>query len=127
MQLDILAGGDVDEVAAVLFGELTDDAGLVRGEQAVGHTDAHHEVLGGFTFSGGAAGDAEAVALGVDTPPFEVEIAPVGGYGFAAAFGVLADVVPGLPGVLGELEALGLLGFGFFRDGGFLGCDGRGG
>ena len=49
---------------------------LVRGEQAVGHADAHHEVLGGLAFAVGAAGDAEAVALGVDAPPLEVETRP---------------------------------------------------
>ena len=114
VELDVLAGGDVGEVAGVLLGELADDAGLMRGEQAVGHADAHHEVLGGFAFAVGAAGDAEAVALGVDAPPLEVEIGPLGRHGVAAVAGVLADLVPGLPGVLGELEALGALGLGFF-------------
>ena len=54
------------------------------GEHAVGQADAHHEVLGGFAFAAGAAGDAEAVALGVDAPPFEVEAGPLGSDGVAA-------------------------------------------
>ena len=87
VELDVLAGGDVGEVAGVLLGELADDAGLVRGEQAVGHADAHHEEFGGLAFAVGAAGDAEAVALGVDAPPLEVEIGPLGGDGVAAALG----------------------------------------
>ena len=105
-----------------------DDAELVRGEDAVGEADAHHEELGGFAFAGGAAGDAEAVALGVDAPPFEVEAGP-GGVDVLAAFaGVGADFVPGVPGVFGELEALGFLGLGFlygFGGGGEFRGDGE--
>ena len=81
------------------------------GEEAVGQADAHHEELGGFAFAGGASGDAEAVALGVDAPPLEVEAGPLGEDGVAALAGELADLIPGVPGVFGELEALGLLGF----------------
>ncbi len=124
VELDVLAGGDVGEVACVLFGEVGDDAGLVGGEQAVGHADAHHEVGAGFAFSAGATGDTEAVALGVDAPPLEVEAGPLGSDGVASAFGVLADFVPCFPGVFGELEALGLLGLGFFDCGGG-GCGGE--
>ena len=114
VELDVLAGGDVGEVAGVLFGELADDAGLLTGENAVGEADAHHEELGCFAFAVGSTGDAETVALGVDAPPLEVEAGPLGQHGVAAVAGELTDLVPGLPGVLGELEALGALGLGFF-------------
>ena len=79
VQLDVLAGGDVGEVAGVLLGDVGDDARLGAGEQAVGQADAHHEVLGGFAFAVGSAGDADAVALGVDAPPLEVEARPTRG------------------------------------------------
>ena len=91
-----------------------DDAELVGGEQAVGDADAHHEVLGGLAFAADAAGDAEAVALGVDAPPLEVGRGPLGHDAGAAIAGEVADLVERLPRVLLELEALGLLGLGFF-------------
>ena len=69
VELDVLAGGDVGEVAGVFFGEVADDAELVRGEEAVGQADAHHEVLRGFAYAAGASGDACTVSLGVDAPP----------------------------------------------------------
>ncbi len=103
VELDVLAGGDVGEVAGVLFGDLTDDAGLGAGEDTVGEGDAHHEELRGFTFSVGSSGDAEAVALGIDAPPLEVETGPLGEDGVAALLGELTDLVPGVPRVLGEL------------------------
>ena len=113
VELDVLTGGDVGEIAGVLLGDVGDDAELVRGEEAVGEADAHHEELGGLAFAAGAAGDADAVALGVDAPPLEVEAGPLGEDGVAALAGELADLVPGVPGVLRELEALGALGLGF--------------
>ena len=77
MQLDVLPGGDVGQVARVLFCQLADDAQLVRGQQAVGQADAHHEVLGRLAYAILASGDARAVALGVDAPPLEVELGPL--------------------------------------------------
>jgi hypothetical protein len=121
VELDVLAGGDVGQVAGVFAGELAYDAGLMGGEQAVGHADAHHEVLGGLAFAADAAGDTQAVALGVDAPPLEVEIGPLRGNGVASDLGVGANLVPGFPGIFGELEALTALGFGLFRCGGDVG------
>ncbi len=97
VELDVLAGGDVGEVAGVLLGELADDAELVRGEQAVGQADAHHEVLGGLALAALAAGDADAVALGVDAPPLEVEPGPLGEDGVAALAGELRGPRPRRP------------------------------
>ena len=48
----------------------------LRGEDAVGDADAHHEVVGGQAFAALAAGGADAVALRVDAPPLEVECRP---------------------------------------------------
>jgi len=117
VELDVLAGGDVGEIASVLLRELADDAGLRAGEDAVGQADTHHEELGGFAFAVGSAGDAEAVALGVDAPPLEIEACPLGQDGVAALTGELAHFIPCFPGVFGEFEALGLLGLGFFWGG----------
>ena len=43
---------------------------------AVWQGDAHHEVLRGFAFAARATGGANAVTLGVNPPPLEVEIGP---------------------------------------------------
>ena len=92
------------------------------GEDAVGQADAHHEELGGFAFAADAAGGADAIALGVDAPPLEVEAGPGSVDVLAALSGVLTHFVPGFPGVLGELQALGFLGLGFLD----LACGGCG-
>ncbi len=113
VQLDVLAGGDVGQVARILFGDVGDDAELGAGEQAVGQADAHHEELGRPALAVGSAGDSDAVTLRVDAPPLEVEAGPLGEDGVAALKGELAHLVPSVPGVLGELEALGALGLGF--------------
>ena len=65
-----------------------------------------------FTFS--AVFLADAVTLGVDAPPFEVQVGPLGDDAGTAGTGELAHVVEGFPRVLFELESLGALGFGFF-------------
>jgi len=121
VELNGLAGGDVGEVAGVIDGEMAEGAELGGGEDAVGDGDTHHEVVGGEAFAAFAAGDAGSVALGVDAPPLEVEAGPLGEDGFAAFGGEAADVVPGLPGVLFELEALGALGFCFLGGSGRFG------
>ncbi len=117
MELNVLPRRDVAEIARILLGQVADDAQLVRGEQAVGQANAHHEVLGCFAYAVLAAGDAEAVALGVDAPPLEVEFGPLGQDGGAAFAGELADFLPGVPWVLGQLQPLGLLGLGFLGGG----------
>ena len=123
MQLDVLAGGDIGEVPGVLLRDVADGAELVRGEQAVGKADAHHEELGGLALAADATGGADAIALGVDAPPLEVEAGPLGEDGGAALSGEVADLVPGFPGVFLELETLGSLGLGFLeRLGGWERC-----
>ena len=117
VELDVLAGGDVGEVAGVLLSELADDAGLFARENTVGQANTHHEELGGFALAVGAAGNAKTVALGVDAPPLEVQACPLGQDGVAALTGELTHFIPCVPGVFDELEALGLLGFGLFGKG----------
>ncbi len=122
VQLDVLPGGDVGQIARVLLCQFADDAQLVRGEQAIGQADAHHEVLGRLAHAVLAAGDARAVALGVDAPPLEVELGPLRQHRGAALARKLAHFVPCLPWVLGELQAFGLLGLGLL---GSRGCGRR--
>ena len=78
VELDVLAGGDVGEVAGVALAKVRDDAELMAGEEAVGEGDAHHEELRGFAFAADAASGSDSVALGVDAPPLEVEAGPLG-------------------------------------------------
>ena len=127
MELDVLAGGDVGEVAGVLAGDAADDPELVGGEDAVGKADAHHEELSGLALAADATGRADAVALGVNAPPLKVESCPLRQDGASALAGEGAYLVPGVPGVLGELQPLGALGFGFldFLDWGSGGCFGH--
>ena len=76
VELDVLADGDVGQVAGVFAREAADDAKLAGGNDAVGNADAHHEVLGGEALAALAAGGADAVALGIDAPPLEVDARP---------------------------------------------------
>jgi hypothetical protein len=113
VQLDVLPGRDIGEVARVLPGQVADDAKLVRGQHAVRQADTHHEEFGRLADSVLAAGYADSIALGVDAPPLEVELGPLRHHGGAAFAGELANLVPGGPRILGELEPLRLLGLGF--------------
>ena len=84
-------------------------------DDAVGNADAHHEVIGGQAFAALAAGGANAIALGVNAPPFEVDGGPLGNDAGAAFAGKGAHLVKGLPWVLLALQALGALGLGLFH------------
>ena len=97
VKLDVLADGDVGEVAGVLAGEAADGAELAGSDDAVGNADAHHEVVGGEAFAALAAGGADAVALGVDAPPFEVQVGPLGQDAGAAGAGEFAHLDRRLP------------------------------
>ncbi len=114
VKLNVLAHGDVGQVAGVLAREPADDAKLAGGDDAIGDADAHHEVIGGQAFAALAAGGAHAVALGIDAPPFEVSGGPLGHHAGAAGAGKGAHLVKGLPGILLALQALHALGLGFF-------------
>ncbi len=113
VELNILTDGNIGDAASVALGETGDGAELMRGQQAIGHGDAHHEVGSGFAFPANAADGADAVTLRVDAPPLEEE-APFGGDGIVAVARKRADFFERFPGVLFALEALGFLGGGFF-------------
>src|SRR6185437_9817406 len=114
VQLDVLSRGDVAHVARVLLHQLANDAHLRRLQQAVGRADAHHEVFGHEAFAALAADGADAVALGVGSPPAEVGADPFGSNAIASFARELAHFVECLPGVLFALDALEALGLGFF-------------
>ena len=106
MQLNILADGEVGDSVGVTAGEVGDRPQLVRSHHAVGNADAHHEALQRAAHAALAAGDARAVALGVNAPPAEVGADPFGGNGIEAFAGEAADFVQAFPRILCALQAL---------------------
>ena len=90
-------------------------AQLAGGEDAVGDADAHHEVVGRQTLAAFAAGRADAIALGVDAPPFEVGRGPFGHDAGSAFASEGAHFIERLPRVLLALKALDALSLGFFH------------
>ena len=78
MQLNVLAHGDVSQIASVLARDSADGAELAGRNDAVGNANAHHEPFRRQPFTALAARGADAVALGVDAPPFEVGRRPLG-------------------------------------------------
>ncbi len=123
VELDVLANGEVGDAIAMFIGKSGDGAELRAGEQAVGNADAEHEERNGAAFATGAAGDASAIALGVDAPGAEVGGKPFKRDGIETEAGEIADFVEMVPSVFGALKALDTLGFGFVCDGHFL-CSG---
>ena len=97
MQLDILPRRDVRKVARVLLRNLADRPQLVRGQQPVRQPDPHHEKFGGLAFAADPARGANAVALGVDAPPLEVQPRPLGRDRVPTLGGGVADLVPWPP------------------------------
>src|ERR1035437_4719968 len=114
VKLNVLAHGNVGQVAGILARNSTDGAKLAGRHNSVGNANAHHEPIGGQAFSTLAADGAYSIALRVDSPPFEVSRRPFRHDAGAASAGKLAYLVEGLPGVLLALEAFHALGFGFF-------------
>ena len=113
VKLDVLADGDVGEIASVAARDFREDASLIGAQNAVGNADAHHEVVGRLAFAAFATRDASAVALGVNAPPAEVR-APFLRDRRAAVAGEGANLVDRVPGILLALQAFGSLRFGFF-------------
>ena len=118
MELNILAHGDIGEIARVLSRQSADDAKLRGGDNAVGNADAHHEEFGSQAFAAFAAGGSHAIALRIDAPPLEISGSPVGQHAFATLTGEGAHLIESRPRVLFALQALGLLGLRLF----FLNC-----
>ena len=115
MQLDGLTYGDVDQIAAVLGSYVRDHLDLLRASYPVGQRNAHHEVLGRFAFPALAAECAGPVALGVNTPPFEIRGGPFRENRFPAGSGEGTNFVQCLPWVLLPLKPLHALGFCFLN------------
>ena len=114
VQLNVLADGDVGQIARVFAGDSADQAQLAGRNHAVGNADAHHEPVRRQPLAAFAAGSAHAVALGVDAPPFEVGRRPFGHYAGPSLARERTNLVKGLPGILFALQALHALGFGLF-------------
>ncbi len=117
MQLNILPRSDIGEVPRVLLRELTNHPQLRAGQNAIRQPNAHHEEFSGLAFATDSTGRTHAIALGVNAPPLEVGPSPLRKHRLAAFPRELADLVPGVPGVLCKLQPLGLLGLRLFDSG----------
>ena len=120
MQLDVLTRGDIGKVPRILPGELPDNPQLRGGQNAIRQADAHHEIFGSLAFATHAPCSAHAIALRIDAPPLEIRTGPLRQHTISALPGELANLVPGLPRILGGLQPFGLLGLRLFH----YGCDG---
>jgi hypothetical protein len=94
VELDVLAVGDVGQVAAVAPGQLADGGQLVAGERAARDADAQHEVA------------VLGRALGVQPPPAEPDGEVVGVDGGQPLAGVAVDAGPQVERVQGLLDLL---------------------
>ena len=114
VDLNVLAHGNIGEIARVFARQSTDGTKLRRGDDAIGNANAHHEIFGGQAFAAFAASSAHSVALRIDAPPLEISGAPFGQHAFAALPGKGAHFVESGPRVLFSLQALSLLGLRLF-------------
>ena len=114
VKLDVLPRGDVGQVACIFARDAADGAQLVRRNDPVGDSDAHHEVFRCQPLAALAAGRADAVALGVNAPPFEIGRSPLRHHAGAALARKRAHLVERFPRVLLALQAFLALRFGFF-------------
>src|SRR5881296_3698257 len=110
VKLDVLADRDVGNPPRVALGEPGDRAELVRLQLTVRNPDADHEVACRLTLTALAADRADAVALGVDTPPAKVRSEPLRGNRVPALAREALDFGVRLPGVQLALEPLDTLG-----------------
>ncbi len=122
MQLNVLTGGDVGQVARIFARQPADGAQLAGRDDPVRDPDAHHEVVGRQAFAALAARGAYAVALGVNAPPLEVGRSPLGHNTGAARPGKCAHFIERFPWILLALQAFHTLGFGFFFRNGLSHC-----
>src|ERR1051325_7387839 len=113
MQLNILAGSDIRQAAAVLLGERRYFADLIAAQQAVGDANAHHEILRRLPFSVFAADDAQAVTLRVNSPGAKIRTEPFGRNGSMPLARKFTDFVEVIPRELFALQPLDLLRLGF--------------
>jgi hypothetical protein len=70
---------------------------LIAGQNSVGNADTHHEKFGGFPFAIGAANDAYAITLSVNSPRTEIGAEPFGRNGIAAIARKFANFVEMIP------------------------------
>ena len=114
MQLDVLTHGQVGGSARVLFGDISDRAQLVRLQQSVRNTDAHHEIRERLPFPVLAADHSRPISLGVHAPPAEIGADPFGRDRAKTLAGKPPDFVKALPRVLLAFQSLDPLRFRFF-------------
>ncbi len=116
VQLNVLPCRDVCKIPRVLLRKVPDHPQLRTRQNAIRQPDAHHEELSGLTLAGRSTRYPRAISLRVDAPPLEIKPGPLRKDRAAALLCELANLIPRLPGVLGELQPLGFLCFGLFHD-----------
>ena len=84
-------------------------------DDPVGNADPHHEVVSRKPLPPLPADCTDAIALGVNAPPLEVNAGPVRNHAGAAVARKFTDFVKGFPGILCELESLAALRLSLFR------------
>ncbi len=114
MELNVLTHRNVCQVPRMLAGNLADFSKLACRDNSVGDPDPHHEPFGRQPFAALATRSAHAVALRVNTPPFEIGRSPLRHHARAPCAGKCANLVKRFPRILLPLQSLHPLGFGFF-------------
>src|SRR5271156_1009006 len=114
VKLNVLAPSEASNAAAIFFGEVRNGAKLVRVEQAVWDTDAHHEKRHSLSFTAGAADSSGTVALRIDAPPSKVCAEPFGRNRVVPLAGKAPYFREILPGIQRSFQPLDFLGFCFF-------------
>src|SRR5579863_9454252 len=116
MQLYCLARGDVGQIAAVGAGELSNGPQLPAGPATARNANSHHEVLGCLSLAARAARNPRAVALGINSPPLEVERGPLRQHARTPFARKLPHFIECSPRVLLALQPFGLLRLGLLCD-----------
>src|ERR1700733_13615042 len=117
MQLNVLTRSDVREIPRISLRNLADHSQLRARQNAIWKTNAHHKELGGFALSADASRSPHTIALRINAPPLEIEPGPLGKDRTPPILRKLANLVPGIPGILGKFQTLGSLGLGLFDNG----------
>jgi len=116
VQLNVLSDRDVSQIASMFLRDRCNRTQLMRVQNAVRQTDAHHEILGRESLAAFASDSACSIALRVNPPPFEVRVGPLRRNAAAPIASKLPDLFDVIPGVEFTLQALDLLRLGFFHD-----------
>src|SRR5262252_1680041 len=106
VKLDVLPHREVDHPAGVALREIGDTRGLAPGEETVGNADTHEQMAYRLTLAARAPDRAHPVALGVDPPPAEIRVEPLGRNRIPSLTREALDLRVARPGIELALEPL---------------------